>query len=85
MHIIEAGAAPAVLIRPEQANKAIGKNVIISEPRVVLNVQTNLGRKVVPEKDGEGKNKLKITAEWIQYLRRQWWYKMVVASSGWLG
>jgi hypothetical protein len=40
---------------------------------------------VVPEKDGEGKNKLKITAEGIQYLRRQWWYKMVVASSDWLG
>ncbi|CAD6244743.1 unnamed protein product [Miscanthus lutarioriparius] len=55
----EAGA-PAVLIRPEHADKAQGKNVIIDEPRVAPNVIKNLGRKVVLEKDDEGKNKLKI-------------------------
>ena len=79
MHMVEAGAL-AVLIRPEQADKAQGKNVIIDEPRVALNVETNLGRKVVLEKDDEGKNKLKITAGLIQYLRRQLWYEIVAVQ-----
>jgi hypothetical protein len=57
MHTIEA----AVLIRPEQDDKAQGKQVIIGERRATLNVQGNSGRKVVLEKDDEGKNKLKIT------------------------
>jgi hypothetical protein len=35
--------------------------VLIGKPRVALNVETNSGRKVVLEKDNEGKNKLKIT------------------------
>jgi hypothetical protein len=60
MHTIEAGS-PAVLIRPEQDDKAQGKQVIIGERRATLNVQGNSGRKVVLEKDDEGKNKLKIT------------------------
>ena len=33
MHTIEAGA-PAILIRPEQADTTQGKNVIIGKPRV---------------------------------------------------
>ena len=69
MYMVEAGAL-AILIRPEQADKAQGKNVIIGEPRVAQNVEKNLGRKVVLEKDDEGKNKLKITAGSMQYLRR---------------
>ena len=50
------------MIRPEQADKAQGKNVIIGEPRVAPNVEMNSGHKVVLEKDDEGKNKFKITA-----------------------
>jgi hypothetical protein len=38
------------------------------------------GRKVVLEKDDEGKNKLKITAGSMQYLRRQWWYETAAAQ-----
>jgi hypothetical protein len=62
--------APAVLIRPKQADTTQGKNMIIGKPRVAPNVQANSGRKVVLEKDDEGKNKLKITAGSTQYLRR---------------
>ena len=69
MHMVEAGA-PAILIHPEQADKAQGKNAIIGEPRVAPNVKTNSGRKVVLEKYDEGKNKLKMTARSTQYLRR---------------
>jgi hypothetical protein len=72
MHSIEAGP-PAVLIRPEQADKVQGKNVIISEPHAAPNVQVNSGHKVMLEKDEEGKNKLKITAGSTQFLRRQRW------------
>ena len=79
MHMVEVGA-PAVLIRPEQADKAQGKNMIIGEPRVAPNVKTNSGRKVVLKKDDEGKNKLKITAESTQYLKRQRWYETTVAQ-----
>jgi hypothetical protein len=61
MHMVEAGAL-AVLIRPDQADTTQGKNVIIGESRVAPNVKKNSGRKVVLEKDDEGKNKLKITA-----------------------
>jgi hypothetical protein len=50
------------LIFPKQANTTQGKNVLISEPHETLNVETNSKRKVVLEKDDEGKNKLKITA-----------------------
>ena len=78
MHMVEAGA-PTILIRPEQADKAQGKNVIIGEPRVAPNVKKKPGRKVVLKKDDEGKNKLKITARSTQYLRRQWWYETAAA------
>jgi hypothetical protein len=66
MHTIET-RSPAILIHPEQADTTQadttqGKNVLIGEPRVAPNVETNLGRKVVLEKDNEGKNKLKITS-----------------------
>jgi len=71
---------PAVLIRPEQADKAQGKNVIIGEPHVAPNVETNSGHKVVLEKDDEGKNKLKITAGSMQYLKRQRWYETTAAQ-----
>jgi hypothetical protein len=70
----------AVLIRPEQADTIQGKNVLIGEPCVAPNVEMNSARKVVLEKDDEGKNKLKITAGSIQYLRRQWWYETVAAQ-----
>jgi hypothetical protein len=54
--------------------------VLIGEPRVAPNVETNSGRKVVLEKDDEGKNKLKIIAGSMQYLRRQRWYETVAAQ-----
>ena len=79
MYMVES-RAPAVLIHREQADKAQGKNVIIGEPRVAPNVETNSGRKVVLEKDDEGKNKLKITARSTQYLKRQRWYETMVAQ-----
>ena len=68
--ISEPRGALAILIHPEQADKAQGKNVIIGEPCVAPNVEMNSGRKVVLEKDDEGKNKLKITAGSTQYLKR---------------
>ena len=79
MHMVEAGA-PAVLIRPEQADKTQGKSIIFGEPRVSPNVETNSGRKVVLEKDDEGKNKLKIITGSTQYLRRQRWYETTAAQ-----
>jgi hypothetical protein len=79
MHTIEAGPL-TILIRPEQADTTQGKNVLIGEPRVAPNIEMKSGRKVVLEKDDEGKNKLKITTGSTQYLRRQWWYKMMVAQ-----
>jgi hypothetical protein len=79
IHIIEAGL-PAVLIRLEQADTTQGKNVVIGEPRVAPNVETNSGHKVVLEKEDEGKNKLKIIVGSTQYLRRQRWYEMVAAQ-----
>jgi len=54
--------------------------MIIDEPRVAPNVETNSRRKVVLKKDDEGKNKLKITAESTQYLKRQRWYETIVAQ-----
>ena len=78
MHMVEA-RAPTILIHPEQADKAQGKNVIIGEPRVAPNVKKKSGRKVVLKKDDEGRNKLKITAGSMQYLRRQRWYETAVA------
>ena len=69
---------PAVLIRPEQADKAQGKNVIIGEPRVAPNVEKILGHKVVLEKDDD-KNKLKIIARLTKHLSKQRLYEMVAA------
>jgi hypothetical protein len=69
MHTIEVGP-PTVLICPKQADTTQGKNVLIGEPHVAPNVETNSGRKVVLEKDDEVKDKLKITARSTQYLRR---------------
>jgi hypothetical protein len=67
MHTIEA-RPPTLLIRPEQADKVQCKNVIIGEPRAAPNVQVNSRRKVMLEKDEEGKNKLKITAGSTQFI-----------------
>jgi hypothetical protein len=69
MHTIKV-RPPTVLIRPEQGDKAQGKNVIIDEPRAAPNVQVNSGHKVGLEKDDKGRNKLKITTGSTQYLRR---------------
>jgi hypothetical protein len=66
MLVIKAGP-PAVLIRPEQADTTQGKNVLIGEPRVAPNVETNSEHKVELEKDDDSKNKLKITAGSMQY------------------
>jgi hypothetical protein len=50
-----------VLLRPDQAKSAEGKEVIIGEPRVV-NVDNNiLGREVTIEKAPDGKERLLIT------------------------
>ena len=67
MHMVEAGE-PTVLIRPEQADSTQGKNVIIGEPREVPKVEKVVGRKVVLEKNEDGKNQLKIIASSTKYL-----------------
>jgi hypothetical protein len=54
--------------------------VIIGEPHAAPNVEKNSGRKLVLEKDDDGKNNLKITAGSRQYLRRQRWYKTTAAQ-----
>jgi hypothetical protein len=46
---------PIVLICPEQADTTVGKNVIIGKPQEAPKVQKVLGRKVVLEKDEDGK------------------------------
>jgi hypothetical protein len=68
-HAIEA-RPPTVLIRSEQADTTQDKNVLIGEPHVAPNVETNSGCKVVLEKDGEGKNKLKYH-RWINTVFEQ--------------
>jgi len=52
-----------VLIRPEQAEGAKGKNVIIGEPRLKNVNDKILARKVTLEKAPDGKESLKITVE----------------------
>jgi len=79
MNMIEA-RAPAVLIRPEQADTTKGKKVIIGEPRPAPNTNKNSGRQVALEKDEEGKNKLTITVRSPEYLRRQRWYEVRTAQ-----
>jgi hypothetical protein len=50
-----------VLIRPEQAKTAQGKNVVISEKRTITVDEKVLSWKVVVEKTADGKESLKIT------------------------
>ena len=69
MHMVEKGE-PAVLIRPEQADSTQGKNVIIGEPREVPKVEKVVGRKVVLEKNEDGKNQLKTIASSTKYLNK---------------
>jgi len=64
---------PAILIRPEQAATAQGKNVIIGEPRPVPSAPKNSGRQVLAGVNEEGKTKLTIVASSVQALRRQTW------------
>jgi hypothetical protein len=52
-----------VLIRPEQAEGAIGKNVIIGEPRPKNVDDKILAREVTLEKTPHGKESLKITVK----------------------
>lgn len=52
-----------VLIRPEQAEGAKGKNVIICEERLKTSEDKILARKVVVEKTPDGKESLKITVK----------------------
>jgi hypothetical protein len=49
-----------VLIRPEQAKAAKGKNVVIGEKRTITADEKNLSREVVVEKTADGKESLKI-------------------------
>jgi hypothetical protein len=52
---------PTVLIRPEQANSTIGKNVIIGEPRESKKGKKVLDREAVLEKSSYNRESLKIT------------------------
>ena len=67
---------------PEQADKAKGKNVIISEPRVAPNVEKDSRLKVVLEKGDNGKSLIKITAGSNKHLNKQRWFKTVAAAQG---
>jgi hypothetical protein len=50
-----------VLIRPEQAEAAKGKNVVIGEKRTITADDNVLSREVVVEKTADGKESMKIT------------------------
>ena len=52
---------PNVLIRPEQAEGAKGKNVVIGDPRPMNANDKILTREVIKEKTDDGKDTLKIT------------------------
>jgi hypothetical protein len=52
---------PAVLIRPEQADSTIGKNVIIGEHRESKKGKKVLDHEVVLEKSSDNRESLKIT------------------------
>ena len=52
---------PKVLLRPEQAEGAKGKNVVISDPRPMNDNDKILAREVVVQKTPDGKSTLKIT------------------------
>ena len=51
---------PKVLLRPEQAEGAQGKNVVIGDPRLMNANDKILARKVVAEKTPDGKPTLRI-------------------------
>jgi len=51
---------PKVLIRPEQAEGAKGKHVVIGDPRPMDTSDKILAREVVKEKTDDGKDTLKI-------------------------
>ena len=51
---------PKVLIRPEQAERAKGKNVVIGDPRLMNTSDKILAREVIKEKTDDGKSTLKI-------------------------
>ena len=51
---------PKVLIRPEQAEGAKGKNVVIGDPRPMDTSDKILAREVIKEKTDDGKDSLKI-------------------------
>ena len=51
---------PKVLIRPEQAERAKGKNVFIGDPRPMDTSDKILAREVIKEKTDDGKDTLKI-------------------------
>ena len=51
---------PKVLIRPEQAEGAQGKNVVISDPRPMNTSDKILAREVIKEKTDDGKSTMKI-------------------------
>jgi len=50
-----------ILIRPDQAEGAKGKNVVIGDPRPMNASDKILAREVVKEKTDDGKDTLKIT------------------------
>ena len=52
---------PKVLIRPDKAEGAKGKNVVIGDPRPMNANDKILAREVVKEKTDDGKDTLKIT------------------------
>jgi hypothetical protein len=58
-----------VLIRPEQAEVAKGKNVVIGEKRTITAEEKILSREVVVEKTADGKESLKITIKAPTLLR----------------
>ena len=51
---------PKVLIRPEQAEGAKGKQVVIGDPRPMNTSDKILAREVIKEKTDDGKDTLKI-------------------------
>ena len=59
VHMLELNN-PKVLIRPEQAKRAKGKNVIIGDPRPMDTSDKILAREVIKEKTDDGKDTLKI-------------------------
>jgi hypothetical protein len=51
---------PKVLLRPDQAEGAKGKNVVIGDPRLMNSNDKILAREVVAEKTHDGKSTLRI-------------------------